>query len=401
MMQTEINPNDYRIWQKIDKDEAGIKKIKYLNTATWCDGWYKNPSSGRSSNFGVKTEAHDHFTVITKGGCFFTEEKCKVSLAKNSIFPEEIYGGISFEAAQREYDIALLIQERFNSLLGKKANCPQPIETRAIMYVLDKDRNENLVDFFVRKMGSGKSSAREFTRNNFINSAAKSKIDIFYPMSDGVSKEIKDDPFRWLIGQYFEKNKQGVYQYKIDGPNTRIMDLMTLNLSDRRKYFIEANNAKNMHVALEKFTSNLGEFYALLHKVGIGYHGGSSEHCTLIDTTIAGVIMDIGGLSEHSPEKHNLDHEEYMVQVMNTTNLLSYVCKYVLCVDESLSNKAWDTFLERYKNICWTGNLQFVSENKNSFFQAKKIRTQYVDSTTGNLIMLASDLKDLYSDQSE
>ena len=182
--------------------------------------------------------------------------------------------------------------------MHKKANCPEPIDVKAVTSVFTQN-NEivGLTDFFRNELEKEEGKTK-FTASNFVHAAVKLGIDPFYPMSEEADKSVRDDAFRWLFGQCLEKSKQSVYRYKIDGPNTRLLDLMTLSLPDRRKHFIEANNKDDVRDAVERFASRLGEFYGVLHRSDISYHGHSSEHCTLVDVTICGVIMDIGGLTQ-------------------------------------------------------------------------------------------------------
>ncbi len=389
-----------RNWQEIKDKKNCLQKIEATLTPSWSTGWYKNPSSGRSINYGVTTEnPQEHSTVVIKGGCFFIDQKIKKTLSDNSIFMGELYGNISFETAKKEYEIASLIQKRFESLLHKKANCPQPLEYKEVTHVLCKNKSMALADFFKLHLIGEEQSKISFTMGNFVKTAGALGIDIMYPMSEVADNETRKNPYSWLISQCLEKAKPAVYRYKIDGPNTRLRDLMTLEFSERQKYFIEANTGTGISDALEKFASKLAEFYALLHKVGIGYHAGYSEHCTLIDTTISGVVMDIGGLSEEYPVQH--DREGFIVQVINTANLLAYLCKNIFKTDANVYEKVMNVFWEKYQSIYWDGNLKYFAENRDMHNVPRKIRTRYVDSHTGNRITLAHDLRDLSTDPKE
>lgn len=332
-----------------------------------------------------------------KGGCFYVDEKCKEFFERNSLSLDELYGGISFDAARKEYDIAGLIQESFRSLLHKKANCPEPIDVQAVTDILN-ERNEvvDLGDFFVSELRK-ESGETKFTMNNFAKVAAKLGIDMFYPMGEEADENIRKNPFRWLFGECLEKNKQGVYRYKIDGPNTRLLDLMTLGLADRQKYFIEANNATVIRDAVERFSSKLGEFYGVLHKSNISYHSGSSEHCTLVDITISGVIMDIGGLSQDN--SLGGQSESYLAQIFKTTNLIAYLCTNIFKVDRTILQSALNIFWDKYKSLYADENIEYFSRPENIPDEPDKIRTQYFNALAGNWTTLAPDLKDLSWDR--
>lgn len=383
---------DIKNWEERD-GEICIKKIEAVPTPLWHDGWYRNPTSGRSNNYGVNTgNPEKHFTVVTKGGCFFVDEKRREFFKENSISLNELYGGISFDAAKKEHGIAALIQERFKALLDKKANCPEPIDVNVITNVLN-EKNEvvELADFFVGEIEKEEGKTK-FTAANFVHLATKLGIDVFYPTRDGVDQSIKDDAFGWLFRQCLEKEKQAVYRYKIEGPNTRLLDLMALGLPDRRKYFTEANNATTIREATEKFASKLGEFYGVLHKSNIGYHSGSSEHCTLVDITIAGVIMDIGGLSQNNSV--NPRSEAYLAQLIKTANLIAYLCKNILKLNEAISERVTRIFWKKYKEFYADGTLEYFLKLTNAH-EPDKIRTQYFDVSANDWITLAPDLKDL------
>ena len=409
-------------WEERESGKICIKQNESVLTPLWCDGWYKNPSSGRSHNYGFVTNNPDeHFTLIVKGGSFFLNEKCKDFFLENNVSLYELHGGISFEMAKKEHDIASLIQEKFKLSLNKKANCPEPIDVNIISTILDEKNTEvELIDFFLNSEKE-KSGEVKFRNINFLKTATNLGIDIHYPMSEDAGEEIKKNPFHWVFSQCLEKAQQSVYRYKIDGPNTRILDLMTLDFSERQMRFIEANNAVGIEDAINKFCSKLGEFYGVLHKNEIGYHSKSSEHCTLVDITIAGVVMDIGGLSLNEPEESNFDShfaeffksigsdihvlpqdvsgehmsETYMAQVFKTTNLISYLCKNVFKTDEIVLKNAFKYFFEKYKNIYSDGNIEYFSENIEISDTPQKIRTKYLDHTSGKWMSLAPDLKHL------
>ena len=333
-------------------------------------------------------------TVVVKGGCFFVDEKTKEFFGKNSISLDELYGGISFDAAKKEYGIAALIQENFQSLLHKKANCPEPMDVKAVTSILTENSEiVGLTDFFRNELEKEEGKTK-FTANNFVHAAIKLGIDSFYPMSEEADKSIKDDAFGWLFRQCLEKEKQGVYRYKIEGPNTRLLDLMTLDLADRQKHFIEANNATDVRDAVEQFASRLGEFYGVLHKNNIGYHGRSSEHCTLVDITISGVIMDIGGLTQDASVSKQ--SESYLAQIIKTTNLISYTCENILKLDKTVSENALNVFREKYKNLYTDETAEYFLKTRNND-DPDKIRTQYYNASAGDWITLAPDLKELSS----
>ena len=156
-------------------------------------------------------------------------------------------------------------------------------------------------------------------------------------------------------------------------------------------YFIKANDADGIRDAVEKFSAKLGEFYGILHRNNIGYHSESSEHCTLVDITIAGNVMDIGGLSQdNSVDSHS---EAYFAQNIKTTNLLSYLCTHILRVDETTLKSALDVFWEKYKNLYVDENIEYFSSK--TYGEPQKIRTQYFDTTTGEWVKIASDLQDI------
>ena len=284
-----------------------------------------------------------------KGGCFFIEEKRKQFFKDNPVSLDELYGGISFEAAKREYDVAALIQENFQALLDKKANCPEPVDIKMITSILN-ERNEvvELADYFVDEVKREKGKTN-FTTTNFVNVATRLGIDVFYPTREEAAQSVKDNAFGWLFRQCLEKEKQGVYRYKVEGPNTRLLDLMTLGLPDRRKYFMEANGTTSIRNAVEKFSSKLGEFYGVLHKSNISYHSGRSEHCTLVDITASGIIMDIGGLSQNNSADSRSD--AYAAQIIKTTNLILYLCKNILGLNQAISAKALRLFSRKYQNL--------------------------------------------------
>lgn len=382
-------------WEEID-GKVCLKRIDATPTPLWHTGWYRNPTSGRSNNYGINTEnPQEHATVIAKGGCFFVDEKTKEFFGKNSVSLDELYGGISFDVATKEHNIATLIQESFQSLLHKKANCPEPIDVKTITSVLtENNQTTGLMEFFLRELEKEEGKAK-FTASNFVHTAMKLGIDPFYPMSEEADKSVKDDAFRWLFGQCLEKSKQSVYRYKIEGPNTRLLDLMTLPLADRQKHFIEANNATNVRDAVGKFASRLGEFYGVLHKSNISYHGKSSEHCTLVDITISGVVMDIGGLTQDASVSKQ--SESYLAQVIKTTNLIAYVCENILKQDRAVSEDALNIFREKYKSLYTDKTIEYFSRTRHNDGGPDKIRTQYYDALAGDWIALASDLKELSS----
>lgn len=263
-----------------------------------------------------------------------------------------------------------------------------PIDIHEVSGIMKENSVATLLDFFadqIKKEGKAK-----FTKMNFLNTALKLGIDVGYPMSEHADESAKKDPFRWMVGQCIEKSRQSVYRYMIDGPNTRILDLMTLNLNDRQKFFIEANTAANICDAIEKFSFKLGEFYGLLHQNDISYHGGKSEHCTLVDTTISGAIMDIGGLSQNASVEKNSD--AYLAQIFKTTNMIAYVSQHVLKVDDVVMQNALKTFWENYKMFYADGNIDFFSAETP---RINLIRTRYLDAFAGDWIALAPDLKDL------
>lgn len=374
-------------WEE-DGSEVRVKDLEAAPTARWQDGWYRNPTSGRSNNYGINTRnPKKHSTVVLKGGRFFINNKIKDFFASNSVAIDELYGSISFNEAKKEYDIATLIQESFKSLLNKKAPCPEPIDVHHITHVLDKN-NEIVepVDFFLNET---KTEKTDFTANNFIRYALKLGIDASYPSSESADEATRKNPFRWLLEQCFEKRKQGIYRYKIEGPNTRLLDLMTLDLETRKKSFIKANNAKNIQDALKKFSGKLGEFYGVLHKSNISYHSDSAEHCTLVDITVAGVVMDIGGLSQDNSVKKN--SMSYNAQMLKTANLITYLCTYVFDVDKKVLERALNTFWGEYKDIYTNQTIEHYSEHIPQV--PDKIRTQYLDALTGDWVELAPDLK--------
>lgn len=380
-------------WESREGEVAWLERVEAKSTPLWTEGWYRNPTSGRSNNFGVYTDRPEkHFTVVVKGGCFPVSERCKEFLVNNSISVAEVYGGLSFDEAKREYGAAALIQKAFETLLNKRGNCPQPLDVHIVANIRDEQGIVELVEFF---LGQAKSegSKTSFTLDNFTKAAVKSGIDIFYPMSAKADEGVRKDPFRWLIKQYLEKNPQGVYRYVIDGPNTRLLDLMTLDLVERQKHFINANNATSVRDAVEKFAAKLGEFYGVLHRKNISYHLGSSEHCTLVDVTIAGVVMDIGGLTQD--DSISKQSESYYAQAIKTTNLISYVCTEVLNADEAVLRSALSTFWDKYKGVYTDNNVESISSLPPS--KAAKIRTQYLDVLAGDWIQLAPDLKHLAS----
>ncbi len=413
-------------WEEKD-GMAYITEIKAKPTLLWNDGWYKNPSSGRSYNYGINTHnPQEHSTVIVKGGSFFVDKKMKNFFLKNNINLNELYGGISFEMAQKEYNIACLIQDQFKLLLNKKANCPEPIDVKTTPYILHKKNNVlELFDFFqiAIQKEDGRLGKLGFTNINLLQSALALGIDIYYPMSEEASEDIKRKPFSWVYKQYLEKSQQSVYRYRVEGPNTRILDLMIMDFSARKWYFMKANNANNINDALYKFSSKLGEFYGVLHKSSIGYHAGYSEHCTLIDTTISGVVMDIGGLfkTEHSDEtriKQSISkllaeftgkpvapesskpssgiREAYLVQILKTTNLISYVCKNIFKTENGVIKNALRVFWDSYKSVYLDEQIEYISQIKEELFFPEKIRTRYLDHINVGQISLASDLKHLF-----
>ncbi len=411
-----FNLNSVKNWEEREDGTVCIKKIEVSPTASWREGWYKNPTSGRSYNYGINTEnPQEHSTVIVKGGSFFVDKKIKDFFLETSTNLDELYGGMTFKSAKKEYDVAVLIQEKFKSLLNKKANCPEPLDVKPISHILDeKNKTVELLDFFKNELK--KEGDIKFTFMNFLRTAAASGIDISYPLNKEAGAEVKKDPSGWLIKECLEKNQQGVYRYKIEGPNTRLLDLMTLNLADRQEYFIKANNATNTPDAVDKFAAKLGEFYGVLQKNGISYHSGHSEHCTLVDTTISGMVMDIGGLSteedavKKKDPKHDLyellgmskksdgasmdQSEAYTAQIIRTTNLLSYLCKNILKTDPITLMAAHDVFWRKYKNLYSDKNIEYFSNQKN-IYEPEKIRTEYFNSLTGDWIKLAPDIKRL------
>ena len=428
-----VNIEDIRNYEQVENG-VSIKKIEAVHTPLWHTGWYKNPTSGRSYNYGLNTEnPQDHSTVIIKGGAFFLEEKFVEFASKNSFFMSELYGGITMDAAKKEYEIAKLIQEKFKDLLNKNANCPKPITAMPIVDVKDENKHLELIDFFEKNAKKQGSYKENFIRSNFIKTAMKLGIDVYYPANKDAPEEIQKSPFHWVFSQVLEKAQQGIYKYEIEGPNTRLLDLMTLGLNDRKKYFIEANRASNLEDALKNFSGKLGEFYGFLHKSQIGYHSGFSEHCTLADITISGVIMDIGGLSEDKIKnelelkmeeifKNLKDNfsiknkditdtklpkstttsdgmvtpEEYIVQIIKITNLIAYLGKNVFRVDDHVLENTKNMFWEKYKSLYSDKNIEHFSTEKGQY-EPNEIRTRYIDHTTGGWIKLSEDLEDLSS----
>lgn len=66
------NSTDPRNWEEAKDGKICLQNIEITPTPTWMNGWYKNPSSGRSINYGLNVEnSQEHSTVIVKGGCFF------------------------------------------------------------------------------------------------------------------------------------------------------------------------------------------------------------------------------------------------------------------------------------------------------------------------------------------
>lgn len=389
--------NHLRNWEEVGNNGISLKQLEYVVTSTWEDGWYKNASSGRSHNHGISTDSPQrHRTLIVKGGDFFIDIKRRKSLFDNNFSVYEIFGGITQKMAENEYRTALLIQEKFKSELGKKANCPQPMDIKTIVSVIcDNHTTVDLVDFFLKVMRDEHSEKLKFTAVNIMRTAIKLGIDVDYPTSTEASNKIRNNPWHWVISQCLEKTHQSVYQYIIDGPNTRILDLMTLPLHDRQKYFVEANDAIDLNDAVNKFTAKLVEFYGVLHKNLIGYQSGFTEHCTLMDITITGVVMDIGGMSED--KSNNYKNEAYLSQMIRITDLIIYVCKNVFNTSEDILNNALKSFWDKYKTIYSDENTKHFSEESSDFIIPKGIRTSYVDSTTGNLISLAPDLIDQFA----
>lgn len=373
-----------------DSGTVCVKNIEATLVPLWRDEWYRNPSSGRSNNYGIETgNPATHRTLILKGGCYFPNEKCKKFIDDHNSPLPEVYGGLSLDVAKKEYAIAKLIQERFKSQLQKNANCPMPIDIHEVSGIMKKKNSVvTLHDFFVNQIE--KEGKAKFTKMNFLTTALKLGIDISYPMSEHADEIAKKNPFCWMVSQCLEKSRQSIYRYMIDGANTRVLDLMTLNLTDRQKFFIEANTAANIREAIEKFSFKLGEFYGLLHQSDISYHGGKSEHCTLIDTTISGTIMDIGGLSQDNSVEKNSD--AYFAQIFKTTNLVAYVSKHIMKVDDVVMQSALKTFWENYKKFYTDGNIDFLSSATE---RINLIRTRYLDAFAGDWITLAPDLKDL------
>lgn len=392
-----VDSDAVRNWveRKEVTDGACVKKIDATPTTTWRRGWYRNPSSGRSRNFGLNTRnPHEHATVIVKGGCFFVDEKCKEFCDEHSVALDELYGGLSLAAAQKEYAIAARIQKVFRQFTGRSANCPQPIDVTPVAGIVNKsDEAVSLEEFFTdeQRRENGKTN---FTIRNFVDMASKLGIDALYPMSDAANEEVKKDPYRWLFRQCLKKKRQGVYRYLIQGPNTRLRDLMMLDLAERRRRFIEANGARDVSDAAERFSAKLGEFYGVLHKSNISYHGGRSEHCTLVDTTIAGVVMDIGGLSEDAAVSPH--SEAYAVQIIKTTNLIAYVCQNILKADAEVTERALAVFWERYKSFYVSPFIESFSQKKQRSLRPDAIRTQYFDAVANEWMRLAPDLQYLY-----
>lgn len=385
------------IWEEQSNGNICIKKVDTTFTSLWCNGWYKNPSSGRSHNYGISTEKRNkHQTVIVKGGSFFVDEKFKEAFIENELSLSELYGGISFEMAQREMQVAMLIQEKFKCLLGKKANCPQPLGIKVIENITHENGEMMTILNYFKSIFRMESAKKSFTAANFLKIAQKLSIDLYYPMSETADESDKKDPFGWIFTQCLEKTKQSVYSYMIDGPNTRLLDLMTQNLPERRRYFIEANNALNITSAVEAFSSKLGEFYGLLHKSNIGYHGGSSEHCTLIDITVAGTVMDIGGLSEDTRIEENLGRyaEEYAVEMWKATNLITYLCNNILKISNDILKCALNAFWNKYKSLYSDQNVEYCSKEENMDLIPWPIRTRYFDNISGGWIQIASDLQE-------
>ena len=142
---------------------------------------------------------------------------------------------------------------------------------------------------------------------------------------------------------------------------------------------------------MEKFSSKLGEFYGVLRKYGISYHGRSSEHCSLVDITIAGIVMDIGGLTQN--RSANEFSESYIVQAIRTANVIAYVGVNVLKLEESVVASAVSTFWKNYNSIYVDENTRFFSENPHR--KPDNIRTRYVDSLASDWVQLAPDLSDV------
>lgn len=380
------------IWEQEERGEIRIKKVEATPTPLWRNGWYKNPSSGRSHNYGIGTGIpKKHRTVIIKGGSFFVDQKFKDMFIEHSLSLNELYGGMSFESAQKEMQIASLIQGTFKSLLGKNANCPQPLDVKIIGSITDETGNAlHLLDYF-KNVARAEQIKKSFTVMNFLQTAPKVGIDIYYPMSKDADPKIAKYPFDWVFAQCLEKTKQSVYWYTIDGPNTRLLDLMTQGLSERRKYFVEANNASDIGNAVELFSAKLGEFYGVLHKSNIGYHEGSSEHCTLMDITVSGVIMDIGGLSENSCSRYS---EEYAVEMWKATNLIAYLCKNILKTSDAILKGGLHSFWGAYKSLYSDENVEYSSKEEHMDLTPSPIRTKYFDNTVGGWINIAPDLQE-------
>ena len=378
-------------WELVD-GEVCAKQVDAIPTPLWHEGWYRNPTSGRSNNYGVHTDdPKRHTTVVVKGGRFFPDEATKQFFKQNSLTLGDLYGGLSLEDAKKEYDIAALVQECFQSLLHKKAPCPNPIDLHTITRVRN-GANEvvSLVDYFSHEAVHDKATT-SFTIDNFLQMAKKIGVDLYYPMSEAADENARANPFVWVFQQCLEHSGQSIYRYSIEGPNTRILDLMTLELDDRRRNFVVANDALDVQDAMEKFSSKLGEFYGVLRKYSISYHGRSSEHCSLVDITIAGIVMDIGGLTQN--RSANEFSESYIVQAIRTANVIAYVGLNVLKLEESVVASAVSTFWKNYNSIYVDENTRFFPENPHR--KPDNIRTRYVDSLASDWVQLAPDLSDV------
>lgn len=171
-----------------------------------------------------------------------------------------------------------------------------------------------------------------------------------------------------------------------------LLDIMTLDLKRRRELFISANNSTNLWGSIEAFCTKLGEFYGMLHKHGISYHGPTSEHCTLVDTTISGNILDIGGMTQDKSQ--SLQSMSYSAQCIKTRNLVFYLVKNILRLDTKIVNRALRVFWKTYKQYYTDSNVETISQLELRS-NPEKIRTQYFDATKSCWIKLAADLNDV------
>ncbi len=433
------NLNEIKNWEENKNKEVSVRKIDATHTQTWLEGWYRNSTSGRSLNYGINaSNPTKHKTVILKGGSFFSDYNFRTALSDKGLSIPELFGGNSYKDTKKEYDIATLIQKLFKIQLGKTANCPQPLDIKIISGILDRDGNIiKLTDFFSNMITAEKKRNSYFTIDNFIQSAMNLDIDLGYPMSNEANEEVKRDPYRWIVKQYLDKTRESIYKYQIDGPNTRLLDLMTLPLVNRIDYFTKANGAVDIIDALNKFTVKLGEFYGLLHRNLFSYQKGSIEHCPLADITITGIVMDIGGISQNQSDTKNrgssdrqqmmkalnetlgrlgvenenttkdaynaIDHhqnEAYVTQFLIITNLIAYICKHIFVVDDKITKKILEKFRTTYQLICTDINIDNFPHYDPTTRSPKRIRTKYIDYSTGDWIRLAQDLQYVASDHS-